>query len=144
MAALLAVAETAQDVGSALTKFIDQGDALADYSADITALIAQCFSTSSALRSLRDAIEQYRYPRRHQLISNDLNTVRSSLTYTFKDVQQIFGGLGRAGVTSGVYRQVWRELDNHFREEGRNTLKRRLEYYQEFLYGLTDTLIEGY
>ena len=144
MAALLAVAETAQDVGSALTKFLDQGDPIADYSADITALIAQCFATSSALRSLRDAADEYPYPRRHQRIANDLNTVRSSLTYSFKDVQHIFGGLGRAGITPGaVYRQVWRELDDHFRREGGVSLKRRLEYYQQFLYGLTDTLTDG-
>ena len=142
MAALIAVAETAQDVGSALNRFLDP---VADYSAEITALIAQCFHTSSALRMLHDTARDYPYPRRHELIRNDLNDVRSSLNYTFKDVQRIFGGLGKAATTPGqAYRQVWQDLTDHFRGESGNTLSRRLRYYQRFLDGLTDTLIDGY
>ena len=142
MTALLMIAEDAQDVAGALNKFLDP---VADYSAEITALIAQCFHTSSALRMLRDALNDYPFPRRHQLIAEDLDTVTDSLRYTFKDVQRIFGGLGRVGVRLGdEYRRVWRDLTDHFREESQSSLSRRLEYYQRFLHGLTDTLVEEY
>ena len=136
MAALLAVAETAEDIGSALHKFLEP---VADYAADITALIAQFFHTSSALRSLRDTIANHLDPYRHRLIREDLETVRSSIHYTFKDLQRIFGGLARLG-----HRRVWEDLEDHFFEESRNTLHRRLEYYQDLLQGLSETLREGY
>jgi len=135
MAALIAVAETAQDVESALDQFLGP---VADCSADITALIAQCFQTSSALRTLHDTLDDHLSPRRHQLISADVKTVRSSLNYTFTDVKRIFGGIQREG-----YRQVWRDLNDYFRAESGNTLNRRLQYYQQFLRGLTQALLEG-
>ena len=140
--ALLAFAETAQDIGSALTKFLDS---VTDYSPDITALIAQCFAVSSALRGLHDTMNKFFYPLRHQRISDDLLTLRNSLIHTFKDIQQILGRLGGSSliIRTGYY-QVWEELDSHFYQESGNTLKRRLEYYQEFIRGLTDTLIEGH
>ena len=143
MAALLqTVAEDAQNIGSALHTFLRP---VAEYAADITALIAQCFAVSSALLKLGEAIEDCQYPRRHELILGDLATVRSSLVYTIKDVKIIFGGLGTATVTQRIaHRQVWRELKEHFHAESGNSLRRRFEYYQHVLHGLTETLIEGY
>ena len=135
MASLIALAETAQDIGSAFSKFLDP---VADYSAEITALIAHCFNTSSALRTLHDTINDYPNARRHQVILDELNLAQNSLDYTFKDVQRIFGGIGRTG-----YRRVWRDLIDHFREESGNTLSRRLEYYQQLLHGLTDFSVHG-
>ncbi len=139
--ALIALAETAQDIGSGLNKFLDP---VADHSADITAMIAQCFSTSSALRRLDKTIGEFRQHRRYPYIAEDLTTVRSSLHYTFKDVQRLFGGLGGGVILGAAYRRVWRELTEHFYEESGNTLGRRLELYQNFLLELMNTLIEGY
>ena len=142
MAALLTIAEDAHDVALALDKFLGP---VADYSAEIETLIAHCFHTSSALRTLRDAQRDYFLPDRHRLIAADLQIVTASLRYTIKDVQRIFGGLGRVGVRPGdEYRRVWRDLIDHFREESGTSLSRRLECYKRFLDGLTDTLVDGY
>ncbi|KAL6719002.1 hypothetical protein ACLMJK_003237 [Lecanora helva] len=139
MAALLSVAETAEAVGSALNQFLNP---VADKSAEITALIAQCFGTSSALRKLRNAIERCPSPRQRRLIVDDTDDVRQSLEYTFQDVKSVFGGLGRtAERTRAVYRRVWVDLSNLFyRESG---LVHRLEQYRQFLRGLVETLYEG-
>ena len=139
--ALVATAETAQDVGSALSQFLDP---VADASADITLLIAECFSTSSALRRLEAAIADFPDFRRHDLVRVDVQTVKESLRLTFGDVQRIVGGLGRYPIISAAsYRQTWRELAAHFQEQSNNTLTRRLRFYQSFLDDLRSILIEG-
>ena len=140
MAALIAVAETAQDIGSSLNKFLTPVD---EFSADITALIAQCFNTSSALRRLNGLVEVA--PRRDfSYISDDLRLATDSLDYTFKDVQRIFGGLARGGLVGAAYRRVWRDLQDFFYEESGNTLSRRLQLYQDFLTDLSTTLTHRY
>ncbi len=139
--ALIAIAETAQDVGCALSKFLDP---VADASAEITSLIAECFSTSSALRKLANAIGDFPNPRRHVVVAGDVQTVKDSLRFTFSDVQRIVGGLARYPVISAAsYRQAWRELDAHFQQQSNNTLTRRLKLYQLFIEGLRSILIEG-
>ena len=139
---LIAVAETAQDVGSGFSKFLDP---VADASAEIAALIAECFSTSVALRKLGQAIEEFEYDRSYARIRGDVAIVRESIVYTFQDVQRLFGvGLARATILPGAqYRQVWRDLTAHFQEESNNTLERRLKLYQEFIKDLTWILLEG-
>lgn len=139
--ALIATAETAQNVASALSKFLDP---VADASAEITALIAECFSTSSALRRLDAAVGEFPDPRKHTAVARDVQSVKESLRLTFSDVQRIVGSLGRNPVISAAsYRQAWRELDGHFREQSNNTLTRRLQLYQLFIEGLRSILIEG-
>ncbi len=128
MAALIAVAESAQDVASSLHKFLD---GVPESTTEITGLIAECFAISSALRELSTAIGDYGFNRRYELIAEDVRTVRLSLDYTFEDVLKLFGGLGRS-----TYRQVWRDLDLHFLTESRNSLLTRLGYYRNFLMGL--------
>lgn len=138
---LIAVAETAQDIGSSLSKFLDP---VADYSADITTLIAQCFSTSSALRRVDESLGEYpHHHRRYSYVAEDLEAVWRSLTYTVEDVQRIFGGLGRGGLSGASYRRVWKELSDHFFDEAGSTLSRRLERYQQFLEELRYTLLYG-
>ncbi|KAK3167224.1 hypothetical protein OEA41_010350 [Lepraria neglecta] len=139
---LVAVAETAQDVGSGFSKFLDP---VADASAEIAALIAECFSTSADLRKLDRAIEEFEFDRSYARIRGDIAIVKDSLVYTFRDVQRLFGvGLGRATILPGLeYRQVWRDLTTHFQEESNNTLERRLKLYQEFIKELTFILLEG-
>lgn len=91
---LVAVAETAQDVGSGLSKFLDP---VADASAEIAALIAECFSTSAALRKLDQAIEELEFDRSYARIRGDVAIVKDSLVYTFRDVQRLleWGWLAR-------------------------------------------------
>ena len=139
--ALIAVAEKAQDIAAALGKFLDPVE---DQSAEITALIAECFSTSSALRGLDRKIGDFPYHRRYPDISADLTTVKDSLNFTFRDVSRIFGGLGRVAVVPRAeYGYVWGNLCDHFREESGNTLRRRLDIYCTVLEGLSETLTEG-
>ncbi len=140
--ALIAVAETAEDVGAGLNKLLDP---VADASAEIAALIAQCFSISAALRRLGEAVEEYEDHRRYDRIYRDIENVRESLVYTFRDVKRLFGvDLGRAAIPTGAqYRQLWRDLTEHFRAESNNTLERRLQKYHDCLRGLRCILIEG-
>lgn len=135
VAALIAVAERAQDIAAALDKFLGPVD---DQSAEITALMAECLSTSSALRELDRRIGDFPYHRRYPHISQDLTTVKDSLNFTFTDVQRIFGALGRV-----AYGYVWEDLCDFFRTESGNPLRRRLEIYCIVLQELTCTLVEG-
>ena len=139
---LVAVAETAEDVGSGLNKLLDP---VAESSAEIAASIAQCFLISSALRRLGDAVEEYDYHRDYARIRRDIVNVRESLIYTFRDVQRLFGvDLGRVAILTGTqYRQLWRDLNEHFRAESNNTLERRLMIYHDYLKGLRRVLTEG-
>lgn len=139
--AIIAVAETAQDVAAALQKFVDPVD---DQAAEITALMAECLSTSSALRELDRTIGPFPHHRHYPEISEDLTIVKDSLTYTFEDVKRLFGRLGRvAAVPRAEYIYVWDDLCDYFRTESGNTLRRRLRICCIVLDGLTDTLIEG-
>ena len=139
--AIIAVAETAEDISAALDKFLVPVD---DQSAEIAALMAQCLSTSSALRQLDRAIGPFPYHRRYPEISYDLTTVKDSLNYTFADVKRLFGRLGRLAVVPGAeYGYVWDDLSDHFYAESGNTLQRRLDIYCIALEGLIDTLNRG-
>lgn len=139
--ALIAMAETAQDIAAALHKFLDP---VAESSTEITGLIAECFGISSALRELHDAIGDLRQNRRHATISEDVRILLLSLDYTFKDVNRLFGGLARSNhiTLSSGYRQVWRDIEVYFQEESRNTLSVRLEIYKTFLQHLICIVIE--
>ena len=138
---LIAVAETAQDVASGLNKFLD---AAAEHSAEIAELIAECFRISSALRKLDFAQEAYAGTREHARINGDINLVRQSLTYTFRDILRLFGGLGPSTVIPGsAYRRVWGEISVNFYRESGNTLSRRLQWYYIFLQELESILVNG-
>ena len=140
--ALIAVAEKAQDIAAALEKFLDPVD---DQSAEITGLISELFSTSSALRGLDRRIGDFPHHRRYIEIARDLSIVKDSLNYTFKDVERIFGGLARVTVVPRAeYIYVWDDLSNFFRAESGNSLSRRLEIYCTVLKELTYILIEGF
>lgn len=139
--ALIAVAETAQDVAEALNKFLRPVE---DQSEEITALIAECYSTSSALHRLANTIEEDLTNPKNAEISADLSKVRQSLEFTFRDVQRIFGGLARVGIIPGAeYIGVWRELCRFFKDESGNSLCRRLDLCKQFLVDLSVILTEG-
>lgn len=140
--ALLASAESAQDIASVFNKFLDP---VAEHSAEITGLISVCFALSSALRELAEAISDPRLQARQINIKEDLQTLLRSLDYTFKDVNRLFGGLGRTTAISpsAGYRQVWREVESHFQEESNNTLSVRLKFYRMFLDDMISIIYEG-
>lgn len=141
--ALIATAESAQDVAAGLSKFLDP---VPDSLTDITSAIGECFAISSALRELDEAVGDVRQNRSYPLISDDVRMVLQSLDYTFKDVNDLFGGLSRTIhlSQSSVYRQVWRDIENFFLDESRNSLSLRLEYYKRFLQDLICFIVEGY
>ena len=140
--ALIALAETAEDVGGGLNRLLDH---VADASAEVAALIAQCFSISAALRRLAEAVEAYEFHRRYAVVRLEIVNVRESLYDTFRDVKRLFrAGLGRVAILTGAqYRQLWRDLTDHFRAQSGNTLERRLQIYQVCLNGLECILMEG-
>ena len=107
--ALIAVAEKAEAVGSALSQFTDH---VAESSTEITTLVAQCFSTSLALRRLHNTFEDYLYPERYRRIIIDVNTVRDSLEYTFRDAQRY---LRKDSIPHTTYRRVWNEFDDYLK-----------------------------
>lgn len=140
--ALIATAETAQDVASGFNKFLEP---VSESSTEITALIGECFSVSSALRELSRAVEDARYTRRYATITEDIRLVLLSLDYTFNDVHRLFGLLGRTTyiTVSEGYRQVWREIETKFQSESRNSLCGRLVYYRRFIQELGYYMIDG-
>ena len=140
--ALVASAETAQDIASVFNKFLDP---VSENSAEITGLISVCFALSSALRALAQAIADPRRQAGYLDIKEDLQTLLRSLDYTFKDVHRLFGGLGRTThiSPSAGYRQVWSNIENYFYDESNNTLAVRLKVYQTFLDDLTSIIYDG-
>ena len=134
--ALLAQAETAQDIAAGLNKFLDP---VPDHSTEITALISECFAISSAIRELRTAIGDSRFNRQYLEVQDDIHVTLSSLDYTFDDVRRMFGGLGSAHHLSqgSAYRSVWRDITMHFEDESSNSFWLRLDYYRRFLLMLT-------
>ncbi|KAL8779205.1 MAG: hypothetical protein Q9213_007051 [Squamulea squamosa] len=140
--ALIALAESAQDIASGFNKFLDP---LPEISTEITALISECYAISSALRELNTAKEDPRYFQDFEYIYNDVAVVRESLDYTFKDVARLFGGLGRPTHISRrtAFHQVWREIEDFFYQESHASLCRRFEACRLFLTELTRLLIDG-
>ncbi|KAL8993660.1 MAG: hypothetical protein Q9169_006185, partial [Polycauliona sp. 2 TL-2023] len=140
--ALIAVAESAQDIASGFNKFLDP---LPEISTEITALISECYAISSALRELNTAKDDPRYYQDFEFIYNDVAVVRETLDYTFKDVTRLFGGLGRPTHISRrtAFHQVWREIDDFFYQESHASLVKRLEASRLFLTELTCVLMDG-
>ncbi|KAI4277655.1 MAG: hypothetical protein LQ337_001618 [Flavoplaca oasis] len=140
--ALIAVAESAQDIASGFNKFLEP---LPEISTELTALISECYAISSALREINTAKEDPRYYHDYEFIYNDVAVVRETLDYTFKDVNRLFGGLGRPTHISRrtAFYQVWSEIDDFFYQESNRSLCKRLEASRLFLTELTCILMDG-
>ena len=140
--ALIAVAESAQDIASGFNKFLDP---VPEFSTEITALISECYAISSALRELNTAKDDRRYYRQYNPIYPDVTSARKSLEYTFHDVRRLFGGLGRPTHLSNriAYFQVWEDIGDHFYCESNSSLCKRLEYNRLFLTELSCVLMDG-
>ena len=132
MSALIATAESAQDIAAALDKFLNP---VSDDSTEITALMSECYAISSALRELNTCRGDLRVNWRYPQVDQDVRLTLQSLEYTFNDVRRLFGGLGSTvhPSQSAAYRAVWEDIKFHFRNESRNTFCQRLEYYRRFL-----------
>ncbi|KAL9584924.1 MAG: hypothetical protein Q9212_001826 [Teloschistes hypoglaucus] len=140
--ALIAAAESAQEVAVGFNKFLDP---VPEISTEITALMSECYAISSELQKLHIAKEDQRYYHDYNYIYTDVLSVRQSLDSTFGDIIRLFGDLGRPGHISrrAAYHQVWREIDSHFYQESRFSLCKRLEYNRLFLKQLNFILIDG-
>lgn len=145
--ALIALAETAEDIAGAFVKCSHQLKGQpAD--AELTTLTAECFSISSALRELDKSIGGDPDLRRYEEISGHLTTVKDSLKYTFREVRRILGGLSESTVifssmrVISLYMKVWKNLSDHFLVESGNTLRRRLDTYRAVLQGLSNTMLD--
>lgn len=131
---LVVEAEKAEDIGAAFSKF---KEALPDQATEITALISELWAISSALRDLHTAIQSREYGRNIHYIADDLRVVRTSVSYTLKDVFDIIGDINsnsRGNLpTIGAYRQTWKDIYLHFRKESPSSLCIRLETYRTFI-----------
>ncbi|KAL8654393.1 MAG: hypothetical protein Q9226_003459 [Calogaya cf. arnoldii] len=140
--ALIAVAESAQDIAAGFNKFLEP---VPEISTDITALISECYAISSGLRELNTTIEDPIYYQDFEYRYNDVAVVKEALDYTFKDVTRLFGGLSRPTHISRktAYHQVWREIADFFYQESNASLCGRLEASRLFLAELTYLIIDG-
>lgn len=136
---LIARAESAEDLASALTRF---RDVIPEAAADITALITELFAVSTTLRELFRLHDDPRCERRYPIIVEDVQLTLYSLDYTFEDFRTLLGGLDRPGYLSNAtnYRRVWRNILEHFQRESGDTLSRRLEICRAFLLQLKSEL----
>ncbi|KAL9002802.1 MAG: hypothetical protein Q9188_004287 [Gyalolechia gomerana] len=141
--ALIAVAEDAQDIAACFNKFLDP---VPEISVQITRVISECYAISSALRELDSATQNPRYAYDYAYVARDITTVCQSLHYTFSDVSDLFRGLGRplSHVSNWtLYKQVWREIDDHFYRESNTSLHKRLEHNRLYIDEIFCSLIDG-
>ena len=138
---LIAIAEKARMVASALDKFLGP---VKDQSAEITALMAECLETNLVLQKLGDKIGGVPYHRRYSDISRHLTTVNESLNLTFRDIQRLFRRINIVAVTPHEeFYDVWGDLCHYFLAQSGFTLRRRMEYYNIILDEVFCILTEG-
>jgi hypothetical protein len=127
---LLALARTAEEVGSRLHNFAGYVE---DCSADITGVISELYGTSTSLRTLCDVLRDPRFYVGHQQAEFDIRLGYESLTVTLNDLRNMFERLSiTRRPTNASYRRVWREICSKFRDEDGGPLVVRLELYHMF------------
>lgn len=129
---LIADAENAEDIAEALSKFKTY---VPDDAPDITASISELYAIGSLLRDIDKASNSAEYHRNFPLIEEDLELVCSSLHNTVEDVFEKLGYLGNGSpvLNAGMYRQTWKDITFFFIQNGRLTLRKRLEKYKLFI-----------
>ncbi len=129
---LIAEAENAEDIADAFTKF---KTLVPDHAPDITASISELYAIGSALRDIDTALNSTEHGRNFRLIQKDLALVGSSLHHTVEDIFRILGDIGNGSrfLNDGMYRQTWKDIALFFRQNGRITLRMRLEMYRRFI-----------
>lgn len=133
---LIARAESAEELLSALKRF---REVIPESAVEITALIAELFAVSTALRELFNLHNDPRCEQRYPDIAEDVLLTLHSFDYTFDDFRTRLGGLDRPSHLSNatVHRRVWRNILEHFERESGNPLTRRLEICRAFLVELS-------
>jgi hypothetical protein len=129
---LIVDAENAEDIADALSKF---RTAVPDHAPDITASISELYAIGSTLRDIDTALGSAEYSRNFRLIEDDLDLFCSSLHNTVEDVFRILGDIGNGSrlLNDGMYRQTWKDIALFFRQNGRISLRMRLETYRRFI-----------
>ena len=129
---LIADAEKAEDIAAALSKFTTH---VPDQAPDITASISELYAIGSLLRDIDRALNSAEYNRNFPLIEKDLELVRSSLDVTVEDFFDRLGYIGNGStvLNAGMYRQSWKDITLFFIQNGRTTLRMRLEMYRRFI-----------
>ncbi|MCJ1280284.1 hypothetical protein MMC21_008111, partial [Puttea exsequens] len=141
-ATLISTAEMAQDCGSALSIFLNR---VPDSSTEITALISQCFSTSSAMRHLDTIFHESKVRKRWIALAEHVETLKECLRFTFDDALRLIDAVSDDLVVSEFsYSQAWINIEHHFKKESNNTLTRRLELSQEFIEVLSSIINMGF
>ena len=140
--ALLANAETAQEIAPALVRFQNH---VPEAATEISALVSELYAISAALFQLKTALGEPRNARYRNLVDEDKRVVLRSLEYTFKDIHRLLRALDSRSyrTTREAYRDVWIEIDDYFRAESNNSLLTRLGYYKCFVDDLTP-IVQGY
>ncbi|KAF7509976.1 hypothetical protein GJ744_007290 [Endocarpon pusillum] len=129
---LIADAENAEDIAEALSKFKTH---VPEHAPDITASISELYAIGSHLRDIDRAHNSGEYGGNFPLIERDLRLVCSCLDNTVEDVFEILGYLGNGSPVpnAGMYRQNWKDITFFFIQNGRTTLRMRLETYRRFI-----------
>ena len=136
---LIAISETAQEIATTILKFQDY---VTGSATEVTALASELFAISAALLELKTALTEPRNRARKEEVEDDKSLVTGSLDYTFKDFNRFLPGLDNRRYTRREnFRDVWRQIDTHFRNESHNSLLSRLEYYKRFLHDLTKIVV---
>ena len=139
---LIAKAETAQELASALIKF--QAHVL-EAATEIAALVSELYAISAASLELNTTLSEPRNYRNKNLVDEDRYVLFRSLDYTFKDLQDYIGNTKSKSHRSQTeaHLRVWIEIDEHFHKENNRSLLARLEYYRRFIDDLT-RIVQGY
>lgn len=134
---VIADAENAEDIADAFSKL---KAAVPDHAPDITASISELYAIGSALRDIDTSLNSAEYNPNFRFIDKDLDLVRSSLRNSLEDVFRILGDIGNGShvLNDGMYRQTWKDIALFFRQNGRITLRMRLEKYRRFILELAN------
>ena len=140
--ALGANAETAQELAPALLKFQTH---VPEAATEVSALVSELYAISAALLELKTASNEQRNFRNRKSVDQDKYVVLQSLEYTFKDINHFIRATDNRTYRSDreAFKDVWIQIDTHFRNESNNSLLARLGYYKQFIDGLTP-IVHGY
>jgi hypothetical protein len=127
------IRETADDVEDVAAGFRGYREPLPEHAAEITSLIADLYGISAYLNSIDGAARSRQFPQNFVHIQDDLELLRSSLSYTLDDIVLHFRQLERHVATLNPYKRTWADLHAFFFNESGHYLPLRLQKYKIFL-----------
>lgn len=119
---LLAAAERAKDISSALGKFREY-----DPDNTITSAISHLKDLTQVLRELARLIE-VKDGVVSRIVADDLELLQHSVAYTLEDIWTIIGRLPDQAIGHD-YRDAWKTICIHCRNTKRQSLPMRIETY---------------